>query len=137
MTKEIWFNLPCRDVTRSTAFFKSIGFTLNTHYNNNGDSASFMIGNKNIVLMLFSEAAFENITGNKIADTKAGTEVMFSISAESPAEVDELTEKARIAGATVFGKPSEVQGWMYGSGFTDLDGHRWNVLFMDMSKMPR
>jgi uncharacterized protein len=136
MTKDIWINLPCKDVPKSTAFFKSIGFTLNTHYGNGEDSASFMIGDKNVVLMLFSETTFQNFTGNKISDTRTGSEVLFSISAESRTEVDELTEKAQIAGGTVFGKPSDIQGWMYGSGFTDLDGHRWNILYMDMSKMP-
>lgn len=136
MTKDLWINLPVKDVVKSTAFFKHIGFTLNTHYGNGENSASFMIGDKNIILMLFSEKTFENFTGNKIADTKAGSEVLFSISAESKTEVDELSEKVIQAGGTVFSKPSEVQGWMYGSGFSDLDGHKWNILFMDMANMP-
>ena len=32
---------------------------------------------------------------------------------------------------------SALLGWMYGFGFCDIDGHRWNVLYMDMSKMPK
>ena len=32
--------------------------------------------------------------------------------------------------------PVESQGWMYACGFEDLDGHRWVMLYMDMSKMP-
>jgi predicted lactoylglutathione lyase len=35
----------------------------------------------------------------------------------------------------LFAKPAENQGWMYGCGFFDLDGHRWNILFMDYDKL--
>ncbi|MWV46977.1 hypothetical protein GRF59_25525 [Paenibacillus sp. HJL G12] len=59
---------------------------------------------------------------------------MLSVDAASPEEVDELLEKVVLAGGTVFGKPENKNG-MYGAGFADLDGHRWNVLYMDFSKM--
>ncbi|NUM77034.1 extradiol dioxygenase [candidate division KSB1 bacterium] len=137
MTKELWINLPVKDVNKSREFFTKIGFTLNPHYGNSDESASFLVGSKSIVVMLFAEAAFKNFTRHEIADTTKGTEVLLSIDAESRAEVDELARKAEQAGGTVFGKPGEHQGWMYGCGFTDLDGHRWNVLYMDMSKMPK
>jgi hypothetical protein len=66
-----------------------------------------------------------------------GTEVLSSIGAESREEVDEMLRKAVDAGGTVFSESQEKDGWMYGCGFADLDGHRWNALFMDMSKMPK
>lgn len=137
MTKELWINLPVKDVNKAREFFTKLGFTLNPHYGNSDESASFLVGSKSIVVMLFAEAAFKNFTRHEIADTKKGTEVLLSIDAESRAEVDELARKAEMAGGTVFGKPAEHQGWMYGCGFADLDGHRWNVLYMDMSKMPK
>ncbi|KAA0227500.1 extradiol dioxygenase [candidate division KSB1 bacterium] len=137
MTKELWINLPVKDVNKSREFFTKLGFTLNPHYGNSAESASFLVGTKNIVVMLFAESAFKGFTRNEIADTQKGTEVLLSIDAESRAEVDELAKKAAKAGGTVFGEPDEHQGWMYGCGFTDLDGHRWNVLHMDMSKMPK
>lgn len=137
MTKELWINLPVKDLNKSREFFTKIGFTLNPHYGNSAESAIFLVGTKNIVVMLFAEPVFKNFTHHDIADTKKGTEVLLSIDAESRAEVDELAKKAAKAGGTVFGEPAEHQGWMYGCGFTDLDGHRWNVLHMDMSKMPK
>ena len=137
MTKELWINLPVKDVNRSREFFTKIGFTLNPHYGNNEQSASFFVGSKNFVVMLFTEPAFKIFTGQPLADTTQGTEVLFSIDAESREEVDELAKKAADAGGTIFGKPGENQGWMYGCGFADPDGHRWNVLYMDMSKMPK
>lgn len=60
---------------------------------------------------------------------------MFSIDAASPEEVDEMVRKAVNAGGTVYGEPGYKDGWMYSAGFADLDGHRWNLLYMDMDKM--
>lgn len=137
MTKELWINLPVKDVNKSREFFTQIGFSLNPHYGNSDESASLLVGSKSIVLMLFAESAFKNFTRHAVADTKQATEVLFSIDSESREEVDEMAKKAAKAGGTIFGKPGEHQGWMYGCGFTDLDGHRWNVLYMDMSKMPK
>ncbi len=126
-----------KDVNKSREFFTTLGFALNPHYGNSADSASFFVGTKNLVLMLFPEATFKNFTRHAVADTRQGTEVLLSFDAESREEVDELAKKAAKAGGTVFSAPAEHQGWMYGCGFTDLDGHRWNVLHMDMSKMPK
>ncbi len=137
MTKELWINLPVKDVKNSKEFFTKLGFSLNPQYGNSAESASLLIGSKNIVVMLFAEPMFKGFTRNEIADTKQATEALFSIDAESRAEVDEMAKKAADAGGTIFSKPEEIQGWMYGCGFADLDGHRWNVLHMDMSKMPK
>lgn len=137
MTKQLWINLPVKDVNKSRDFFTKIGFKINPHYGNSDNSASLFVGEKNLVLMLFSEANFKGFTRHEVSDTKQGTEVLFSLDAESKEEVDEMAKKAENAGGDIFGKPEEVQGWMYGCGFTDLDGHRWNVLYMDMNKMPQ
>ena len=136
MTKEIWINLPVKDITKSKEFFTHIGFTPNPGPGNSDVSACFLIGSKKVVMMLFTEEMFQGFTRSRIADTNMGTEVLFSIDAESREEVDELAKKATTAGGKVFAEPGENQGWMYGCGFADLDGHLWNVLYMDMSKMP-
>lgn len=137
MTKDLWINLPVKNLVKSKAFFSAIGFSFNTKYGNTAVSAGLTIGDKNIVVMLFAEAVFKTFTGTEIADSTKAAEVLFSISAESKEEVDEMAKKVEQAGGTIFAKPSEVQGWMYGCGFSDLDGHRWNALYMDMSKMPK
>lgn len=61
---------------------------------------------------------------------------MLSFEAESREEVDEIVKKVKDAGGAIYREPTENQGFMYGAGFVDLDGHRWNVLYMDMSKSP-
>jgi len=137
MTKELWINLPVKDVKKAKDFYTKIGFTLNEKYGNNDSSASFLIGTKNIIVMLFAEPVFKGFVRDEISDTSKGSEVLFSIDAESRAEVDEIAKKAEAAGGRVFAKPGENQGWMYGCGFCDPDGHRWNALYMDFSKMPQ
>lgn len=137
MTKELWINLPVKDINVSREFFTKLGFSDNPRFANNNDMASITIGTKNINVMLFKEASFSGFIKNKIADTSQVTEVLFSFDAESRNEVDEMAKKVADAGGIVFSQPAESQGWMYGCAFTDPDGHRWNVLYMDMSKMPQ
>lgn len=136
MIKEIWINLPVKNLEKSKKFYTQIGFKLNAKHPDTENSLSFFIGEKNVVLMLFPETTFKNFSQNKITDTTESSEVLFSIDAESRNEVDEIAKKVEEAGGSLFGEPAENQGWMYGCGFTDLDGHRWNVLFMDMEKAP-
>ncbi|CAM3489261.1 VOC family protein [Brevibacillus invocatus] len=136
MTKELWINLPVKDLGKSKAFFADIGFPFNPKYPNHDEGASLLIGEKNIVVMLFPEPAFKSFTRNEVTDTKQATEVLLSIDADSKEEVDELIRKVEAAGGTIYSKP-QANGWMYGAGFADLDGHRWNVLHMDPTLMPK
>ncbi len=136
MSKEIWINLPVKDVKKSREFFRSIGFNINPNHNTD-QMAAVSSGEGKAMVMLFPNATFEGFTQNKIADTQQGTESMFSFGADSKEEVDATANKVKEAGGIIFGKPGEREDWMYGFGFTDLDGHRWNMLYMDMSKMPK
>jgi len=135
MSRDLWLNLPVREPERSKEFYTEIGFQLNEQYTSQDGSFSLFVGDNRVVLMLFPEKAFRGFAGNGVADTRQGTEVLFSIGANSREEVDELALRAERAGGTVFSKPGENGGWMYGCGFADPDGHRWNALYMDMSKM--
>lgn len=137
MTKQFWLNLPVKDVAKSKAFFAEMGFKFNTRHGNTATSASLLLGDSNIVLMLFDEQTFKGFTNNPIANTGTATEVLLSIDAESKEEVDGMAAKAIAAGGKSDHKPSAMQGWMYGCVFSDIDGHKWNVLYMDMSKMPQ
>lgn len=136
MTKELWMNLPVKDLKKSREFFTNIGFSFDERYSNNEEGACLVIGEKNVMVMLFTESAFKNFTVNKIPDSKQGTEVLFSFDAESREEVDEMAKKVVKAGGTIYAEAEDSDSWMYGFGFADLDGHRWNMLYMDMSKMP-
>lgn len=137
MSKDIWINLPVRDLARSVAFFNHIGFASNQGPGNSENSASFTIGEKKIVLMLFVQDQFSGFTNHAVSDTSKGSEVLFSLGADSREEVDAFAHHARSAGGTVFAEPGASNGFMYGCGFSDPDGHRWNALFMDPAKMPK
>ena len=136
MTKEIWANLPVKNIEKSVAFFKQLGFKPNEKFPFTDTMASFFIGEKNFVMMLFTNDVIEGFCLNPVSDTSKGTEVLFSIDAESRDEVDEMLQKAKDAGGRIYAEGGEKDGWMYGGGFVDLDGHRWNLLHMDFSKLP-
>ena len=136
MIKQIWLNLPVKDIAKSKVFFSQLGFSFNEKHETK-TSACLMIGDSNFVIMLFSESVFAGFVQNKITDTKTSSEILISIDAQSRNEVDEMANKVAEAGGIVFAEPAENQGWMYGCGFEDLDGHRWNVLYMDLSKLPQ
>lgn len=135
MTKQIWINLPVKDLDKSTAFFMQLGFRKTGHSNN--EMSGIVIGENNVAKILFLEPRFRTLADNEIADTLKATEVLFSIDAESREEVQKMAKKVENAGGFVFSKSQEIQGWLYGCEFSDLDGHGWNVLYMDSEKMPK
>ncbi len=135
MTKEMWLNFPVKDLGKTKEFFSRIGFSLNEQHTS-GEMACFSVGEKKMTVAFFAEETFRGFTKSEISDARAGAEVLISFDAESREEVDETARKVFEAGGSIFSEPAEIQGWMYGCGFADLDGHRWNVLYMDFSKMP-
>lgn len=136
MTKEFWISLPVKNINMSKAFFAKLGFPFNDKFGGNPEnSACMLLGEKKVVVMLVEESVFKGFTGNEVADAGKVTEVLFSIDAESKEEVDAMANKAIEAGGKSNHTPGVMKGWMYGCVFTDLDGHSWNVLHMDMSKM--
>lgn len=129
MAKECWINLPVKDLSRSKTFFKALGFRLNERFADSDTMAGVVIGGHNAMIMLFPEETFESFTNHPVSDTETGSEMLISISVENQDEVQELVQHAVNAGGIVYAEPGERNG-MYGAGFCDLDGHRWNVLVM-------
>src|SRR5215213_4300408 len=136
MTKEIWLNLPVKDVSKSKEFFRRIGFTQNEKHES-PDMVCFEVGEKKMTVLFFAEETFKGFTKSDVSDAQRGAEVLISFDAESREEIDETASKVFDAGGTVFSEPGEIQGWMYGFAFADLDGHRWNMVYMDFSKLPQ
>jgi len=135
MVKQIWLNLPVKNVQESKTFFSKLGFRFNVKQET-PSSACMLVGENNFVVMLFEEGLFEGFIQDKLLENyQRSSEVLISIDAQSREEVDEFAAKVREAGGNIFAEPAENQGWMYGCGFADLDGHRWNVLYMDFSEM--
>ena len=134
MTKQIFVNLPVKDLNKTIEFFTKLGFTFNPQFTD--DNATCMIIGENIFAMLLVEKFFESfIPTKKICDAKKNTEVLVALSAESRKKVDEMIDKAIAAGGSEY-RNAENYGWMYGRSFEDIDGHIREIFYMDESKMP-
>lgn len=131
--KQIFVNLPVKDLNRSVDFFTKVGFTFNPQFTN--ENATCMIISENIYAMLLVEKFFGTFSDKGIIDAKSNTEVITALSVDSRAEVDELADHAIAAGGRQY-KETQDHGWMYGRNFEDPDGHQWEVFCMDMNAMP-
>ena len=131
MTRQIFVNLPVKDLNKSVEFFTKLDFTFNPQFTN--EDATCMIVDENIFVMLLVEKFFQTFTPKEICDTSKSTEVLVSLSFESRAEVNEMVAKAIAAGGTTYKEPMDM-GAMYQHGFQDLDGHLWEIFFMDESE---
>lgn len=109
-------------------FFSKIGFQFDPQFTDN--RATCMMLAPDIFVMLIDEPFFQSFTNKSICDASKQTEVIVTVSAESRAHVDLLMDRAIAAGATIPNHPQD-QGWMYGRGFADPDGHQWELMYMD------
>ncbi|HTF04912.1 MAG TPA: VOC family protein [Bacteroidia bacterium] len=133
MAQSIFLNIPVKDLAKSMDFFTKLGFTFNMQFTD--DTAACMIIGENIYSMLLTEKKFREFTTKEITDTAKTAEMIIAISAESNAKVDEMVTNAIKAGGTETGSPKDY-GFMYQRSFQDLDGHLWEVLYMDVTKVP-
>jgi uncharacterized protein len=133
MSTKIFINLPVKDLNRSMTFFKQLGYSFNPQFTD--ENATCMVISEDIYAMLLIEKFFVTFTKKEICDTSKCTEAILAISVESREEVDDIVKKAVAAGASIPNPPQD-HGWMYGHGYQDLDGHLWEVFFMDMNATP-
>jgi uncharacterized protein len=134
MSRQIYVNLPVKNLDKSIEFFTRLGYRFNPQFTN--EKAAGMIVSDGIFVMLLTEKFFQTFTNKAICDASKSTEVLICLSCESRADVDEQVRKAVAAGAATPRAPQD-QGFMYGHGFEDLDGHTWELVYMDMSAMPK
>jgi predicted lactoylglutathione lyase len=128
MKRQIYVNLPVRDLAASKSFFQNLGFQFNPQFTNG--VAACMIVSDDIYVMLLTEPFFEGFAANPICDARKSTEVILCLSCNSRREVDALVAKAVAAGGKVLKEPQVHGEAMYGHGFQDLDGHCWEVMHM-------
>ena len=128
MATSIFVNLPVKDLDKSVEFFTKLGYTFNKQFTS--ENATSMIISDNIYVMLLVEKFFKSFITTEIADTSKTTEALICLSADSRAAVDEMIEKAVAAGGTTYKEPQD-HGFMYGRGYRDLDGHTWEIMWMD------
>lgn len=128
MSTQIFVNLAVKDLNRSVDFFTQLGFTFNPEFTD--ENATCMIVDENIYVMLLVEPFFKSFTPKALCDATRSTEVLLALSQESRAQVDQMVSKALAAGGKTPNPPKDY-GFMYQHGFEDLDGHMWELAYME------
>ena len=130
MSKKIFVNLPVKNLKQSIDFFTKLGFNFNPQFTD--ETATCMIVSDDIFVMLLTHDKFKSFTPNPICDATKSTEVLVCLSSESRTAVDEMVSKAIAAGGKTYNEPQD-HGFMYAHGFQDLDGHIWEIIYMEPS----
>jgi uncharacterized protein len=133
MPTRIFVNLPVRDLAASMAFFKKLGFAFEPRFTD--QTAACMVISENIFAMLLTHEKFKEFTSKEIADAGRVTEVLTCLALDSRAEVDRMSGAALQAGGTQARAPVD-HGFMYERSFEDLDGHIWELIWLDLSALP-
>ena len=130
MASKIFVNLPVKHLNKSIEFFTKLGYSFNEQFTD--ETATCMIVTEDIFVMLLTEEKFKTFTPKEICDAKKSTEVLVCLSLESRPKVDEMVRKAVAAGGMTYNEPQD-HGFMYAHGFQDLDGHIWELIYMESS----
>lgn len=128
MSRMLFVNLPVHDLTRSVDFFGSLGFAFNEQFTD--DNAACMVVSEQACVMLLARPFFATFTTKRVADAADSTEAIVALSAVSRSDVDALVDTAIAQGGKPAMAPAD-EGYMYGRSFYDLDGHAWEVIWME------
>ena len=129
MTTKMFVNLPVKDLGKSVKFFTALGFTFNPQFTD--ENATCMIVSEESFVMLLVENYFKTFTPKPVSDARKNTEVLICLSCDSRKQVDDMVSKA-VAGGAATPRPAQDLGFMYQHGFEDLDGHLWELAFMNL-----
>ena len=132
MARKIFVNLAVKDLDKAVEFFTTLGFSFDPRFTDK--TATCMIVSDEAFVMLLVESKFREFTKKELADATTQTEAILALSAESREQVDELADKALEVGGSPANDPIDM-GVMYGRSFEDLDGHHWEVIWMDPSAL--
>jgi predicted lactoylglutathione lyase len=124
----LFVNMPVADLERSKAFFAQLGFSYNPKFTD--ETAACMLVGEHAFVMLLSREKFAEFSKLPIADPRTHALALYSFSVASRDEVDTVGAAALAAGATEADEPEDY-GFMYSRSFFDLDGHGWQVMWMD------
>ena len=128
--RKLFVNVPVNDVQRSITFFEALGFTFNPQFTD-ATSTCMLVG-EDAYFMLLNQERFTGFAKGPIGDPRKATSALFALSVDSRDAVDAMVQQAVTAGGTPAAEKQD-HGFMYGWGFTDLDGHRFEVFWMDPS----
>jgi predicted lactoylglutathione lyase len=131
----IYINLPIQNLDITRSFWTALGFSFNEQFSDDKALCLILNEEKGIYAMLITHAFYSTFTNRPIADGTT-TQVLVAIELNSKTEVNQAISKAMENGATRYREPVD-HGWMYYDTFADLDGHQWEVMYMDPSLLPK
>ncbi|KAF2341656.1 VOC family protein [Flavobacterium tistrianum] len=133
MKTKIFLNLAVKDLNRAVSFYNGLGFSTNPKFTN--EKGACLVIDENIFVMILVEEFYQTFTKKQICDSTTTSEALIAISVDTREQVDEMMEKAIKSGGTDYNQTNDY-GWMYQRTFLDVDGHHWEVFFMDESQIP-
>jgi predicted lactoylglutathione lyase len=133
MATKVFVNLPVKNVAAATHFFTQLGFNFNPQFSD--EKATCLVMGDNIFAMLLAEDYFKTFTKKAISDATKTTEVLIAIDTATKEELQRLVQKAEELGGSIYAEPQD-HGWMYQHSFADLDGHQWELMYMDQGQLP-
>jgi uncharacterized protein len=125
MSTKIFVDLPVRDLTASIEFFTKLGFSFNPQFTD--ETATCMVVSEDIFVMLLTHAKFKTFTSKEICDATKSTEVLVCLTSASREKLNEMVQKAVVAGGTTYNEPKD-HGFMYAHGF-----QTWTATFGNSS----
>ncbi len=136
MSKQIYLNLPVKDLAKATEFYQALGFKINPQLSD--VNASSMVWSENIIIMLLTYNFYQKFSNKKIPDLSQNSGCLIALSMDSKQEVQKFANIAKNNGGNYFeAEPNKGMDFMFGLEVTDLDGHTLEPFFMDLSKFPK
>jgi predicted lactoylglutathione lyase len=136
MTKQIYVNLPVKDLSKATAFYEALGFSKNPMFSD--ENAASMMWSDEIVVMLLTQECYKGFLRDKeIADTTKTSSVLLAISLDSKEEVQKFADTAKANGGDFYKSGPEMpEEMMFSYDVEDLDGHVWEPMWMNLNFDP-
>ncbi len=134
MSKQVFINLPVKDLDKAIDFYQAIGFTINPQFTD--DTAACMIWSEEIFVMLLTHGKIQEFTSKQIVDAKKYVGAIHCLSMESPDYMNEMADIAISKGGIEPDEPRDY-GFMQQRSFEDLDGNHWEVMHFDRSQFPK
>jgi len=134
MASKVFINLPVKNLDKSKAFFQGLGFSFNPQFTD--EKAGCMVVSDSIFVMLLTETYFKTFIDTEVCDANRSTEVLIALDADSAGDVKQFVSKAESLGGRIYAEAKD-HGFMYQHSFADLDGHKWEIAYVDMSQFPQ
>ncbi len=124
----LFVNLPVRDVAAARSFYEALGFTF--HRLDSDEGSASMVVDESIVVRVLARDRFAELVSGEVGDPASGTTVLLSLTADTRADVDDLVARALAAGGGP-GREAPEGASDHSRGFTDPDGHAWEIRWID------